>query len=267
LTKRLLFLALLLSTPLFAQSVGCGGVPGAIAQIGKNGCGGVPGAGGGAKGLPEHWPMHDGSGDTFADATPNDNTITAKGITWGTGTGVTSPTFNGSTSTGVAAQAPITDFDGTTPFSVSLWVNTSSVAAQILVGTCVNSSNLLGWCVYTDDTNASFLIANNVNTNVINVNVDHVTPLPSSTTNLIVTYDGSMSAQGVAIYFNGVPQAINIISNTLTASAASGVPLQVGSSADSTGKIDFFAGSMSNLKIVGHVFSTDEIAAIQVAGP
>ncbi len=78
--------------------------------------------------------MHDGSGTTFADATPNANTITASNITWGTGTGVTSPTFNGTTSFGVAAQIPITDFDGTLPFSISVWINAVGTVESQLVG-------------------------------------------------------------------------------------------------------------------------------------
>ena len=266
-TKRLLFLALLLSTPLFAQGVGCRGVPGAIGQIPKNGCGGVPGAGGGTKGLPEQWLMHDGAGQSFADTTPNDNTITTTDITWGTGTGVTSPTLNGTTSTGVAEQVPITNFDGTKPFSVSIWINTATIPAEeTLAGTIASpGSNFQGWgfAIEPSGAMAVFLI-NDFPNNFLEVE-SASTPIPANTpTNLIFTYDGSQSATGIKCYVGGVLTASEVVNDDLTSSTASGLPLYVGSR---TGLNEFFGGSMSNLQILPGILTSAQIAAIQTAGP
>lgn len=216
-------------------------------------------------GLPEQWLMHDGSGTTFADATPNANTITASNITWGTGTGITSPAFNGSTSTAVAAQTAITNFDGTKPFSVSVWINTpNSLPTMTFVSTLVTASNYQGWEFGTDPLGRPLLyLIGNFPSDYININ-GQVAIVPNASTNLIITYDGSQHAAGVTFYTNGEADPVTITTDTLTTSTASGIPIQVGSRADGT---DPYVGSMSNLQIFSGVLSSGQIAAIQTAGP
>jgi hypothetical protein len=215
-------------------------------------------------GLPEQWLMHDGFGESFADATPNGNTITTTDITWGTGTGVTSPTFNGSTSTGVAAQTAITNFDGTKPFSVSLWINVAQIESPTeFVGNIVPGSNFQGWELNQSGGTLLFLLINDFPSNTIECN-SAVGIAPGTTTNVIITYDGSQNGENVTFYFNGVSSPTTIVTNTLTASTASGIPIHVGSRSDGSNP---YSGSMSSLQIFSGVLSTLQIAAIQVAGP
>jgi Concanavalin A-like lectin/glucanases superfamily len=221
--------------------------------------------GGSVLGLPEQWLMHDGSGQAFADATPNDNTITTTDITWGTGTGVTSPSFNGSTSTGVAAQTAITNFDGTQPFWISIWVNTASSGTQILAGT-INSANSLGWAAFTSGFNVGLEIVNTAGGT--SLNAVSTTPISSgTTTNIIIAYDGSESSSGISAWINGTSVSMPP-GGTFSSSAASGLPLTVGSLGSAGG--DFYSGSMSNLQIFSGTPGTGgnpTIAAIQTAGP
>lgn len=205
--------------------------------------------------------MHDGSGSTFADATCNDNTITASNITWGSGTGVTSPTFNGSTSTAVATQTAITNFDGTKPFSISVWSNASVAAAITLVGTIVPSENYQGW-EFGLDGQLIFYLLNNYPSNYIEVTANDC--LTTTICNYIVTYDGSQTAAGVSLYIDGALESPTTLADSLSATTASGVPIHVGSRSDGT---NAYSGSMSNLQIFPGVFSSGQIAAIQTAGP
>jgi hypothetical protein len=263
LTKRLLFLSLLLSTPLFAQSVGCGGVPGAVAQTPRNGCGGVPGEAA-VPSLPLRWKMNEGSGLTFISSPTGDN-ITASNISWGTAIGVTSPTFNGTNSGGVAANDTLTNFDGTEPFSVSFWINTSVSATSALVSTIVPSSNFQGWEVQLAATGQIYFYSINDFSapNYLGVNTSSIITL-GQTTSVIVTYDGSREIAGVSVYLNGALSSLVTGSNTLTASAASGVPVYVGSRSD--GSVPY-SGSIGDLQIFGSVLDQTQVNAIVSAGP
>jgi hypothetical protein len=220
-------------------------------------------------GLPEQWLMHDGSGQAFVDATANDNTITTSNITWGTGTGVTSPTFNGVNSTGVSTQVPITDFDGTKAFSVSLWINPDTGADPALVSTLNPASNFTGWELGLSGGGAltngiEFFLVNTYPSNAIQVAIGSTIAV-GVIFNLIVTYDGSQTAAGISGYINGVLQSdITVTADSLSASSASGLPLHVGSRAD--GSVPY-NGSMSNLQIFSGVLTSGQITAIQTAGP
>jgi Concanavalin A-like lectin/glucanases superfamily len=233
---------------------------GQFVSVGNNG---QPGFG---LGLPEQWLMHDGSGQAFADATPNDNTITTTDITWGTGNGVTSPTFNGSTSTGVAAQVPITNFDGTQPFSVSIWINSALTnPEEALISTLNPASNFQGWELTTTGlTSPTFLLVNTFPSNALEV-VSVAGLLASETTNVIVTYSAATkTASDVSFYINGVLSPNQSLENSFSASSASGLPIHVGSRSD--GSVPY-GGSMSNLQIFSGVLTSGQIAAIQTAGP
>jgi hypothetical protein len=269
LTRLSLFvLATALCCPLavLAQQVGCGGIPGPVAQKPKNGCGGVPGTGGGpVLGLPEQWLMHDGSGSTFADATANANTITASNITWGTGMGVPSPIFNGTNSSAVAAQTAITDFDGTKPFSVSIWVNPAANGSTFVGNLLPSSSNFTGWELGLQDSvgQITFFLINSYPGNYIIVQT--LTSVTFGTPqNVILTYDGSQHVSGVTIYISGIAQPFGTTNDTFTGSSASGAPITVGNRVDGSTP---YTGSMSNLQIFSGVLSTGQIAAIQTAGP
>jgi Concanavalin A-like lectin/glucanases superfamily len=224
--------------------------------------------GGSVLGLPEQWLMHDGSpSTTFADATANNNTLTGTSITWGTGTHNPSPTFNGTTTTAVAAQTAITNFDGTAPFSISLWVNSGFANSQeTLVSTLNPASNFQGWELAAGAPGNNvpiFFLVNDFPSNAIEVTSGGVIPL-NTTTNVIVTYDGSGHGSGVAMFINGTPVSTVIDTDALSASTAGGLPLHVGTRAD--GSVPY-GGSMSNLQIFSGVITSGQIAAIQTVGP
>ena len=239
---------------------------GAPSTIGSAG-GGPASSGPPPAGLLEQWLMHEGSGDTFADSTANANTITASNITWGTGTGVTSPTFNGTTSTAVATQTAITDFDGTLPFSVSVWANVTSIDSQtVVVGTLNPADSYKGWEIEIGSNLAgapSFYLNDGSFSTVINV-YSNTALNPGTVYNVIVTYDGTQTAAGVKFYVDGILSSNTVLSDALSSSTASGIPMYVGSRENVT---ECFYGSMSNLQIFSGVLTSGQIAAIQTAGP
>jgi hypothetical protein len=209
--------------------------------------------------------MNEGSGDSFFALAPNNNTITASNITWGTGIGVTSPIFGGTNSSGIAANDTLTNFDGTKPFSVSLWVNPASLAAEsAFVSTLQLSSGAIGWEVYFGGGGApGFFLINDFPSNAIDVTVPG--PLVvGTTTNIVWTYDGSQRAPGVSIYVDGVLGVPTVTTDTLSASTANGQPLLVGARLDGSTPFD---GSMGDLQIFGTALTQAQVNAIVLAGP
>ena len=74
----------------------------------------------------EGWAMNDGSGSNFANAFTSDNcTISSGSGSWGSATGLTGTFFNFAntgTNNAICSNYTNTNFDGSTSFTVTLWV-------------------------------------------------------------------------------------------------------------------------------------------------
>lgn len=189
------------------------------------------------------WPMTEGSGSVFHDNSGSANNITVatpSSFAWQINSPFpgTTPLFNQTAAPGaVAASATPTNFDGTKPFSVSMWITISSAASFTTIGNLDYSNNFRGWDVdfISGGTNVFSLIFYLINADpgsFISVgtttNVFHNT----STYQYLITYDGSGSASGVTVYLNGSVTPTSVISSTLSGTAASGLPITFGSRPD-----------------------------------
>ena len=248
-----------------------------LLQIGgKAGMGGVAGTGGGPSPfnpcLVSAWPMNEGSGLTLHDTSiggTNTATISGAGaVTWTANlikSGVTSPSWNAS-GNALATSTTLTNFTGSTPFSVSVWANPSP-SSSTLFGTLNTGSNFIGWelavksvagppAVATD-----FFLINNYPSNAIDI---QTTSTLSGLNYIVVTYDGSKTAAGSLIYINGFVQTTSINANTLTASTASGLPVRFGARNNAT---EEFSGAMGFAEVYNCVLTPTQIATYNAAGP
>lgn len=117
------------------------------------------------------------------------------------------------------------DFDGTTPFSMSVWFNSSDFTGfrPLFSKRVINGA---GYMMSAFNGGLYFGL-NNSNLNRIEVNTSMV--LSTNTWYLFtVTYDGSQTAAGVKLYVNDAEEVKTINNNNLTLSSASGEPLQIG---------------------------------------
>jgi concanavalin A-like lectin/glucanase superfamily protein len=219
-------LTLSLTVPVFGQA----GIPVAVLgspKITYNAC------------LIDGWPMNEGSGTTFHDVFGTNNMTVTGSITWQSNTGLpgSTPYFNGS-AYAQAANASPTNFTGTTPFSVAFWLSglTSPTADEWLVGNAIFSSPFTGWGLfknYSASLENQYLIFDVINSysgNALQVANSNGFSLNGSPTFVVVTYDGSQNVSGVHVYYDGTDATSDNQTNfnSLTSSAASGLPMQVG---------------------------------------
>ena len=191
--------------------------------------------------LPEldGWFMNEGVGTTFFDTNTvnaNDQTFLSSIGSWGTVSGFPGNvfTFNG-TGGSTGSNNTLTNFDGTKPFSVSTWINLSSITTEAeLMSSYGASPPYTGWAITANQSGSTyfvtFYIINAYGSNAIVTN----SPLSSITLNakenVVCTYDGSKTAAGVKIYVNGVLQTPTVQQDSLTGSAANSNNLMLGDS-------------------------------------
>lgn len=191
--------------------------------------------------LVSAWKMNEGSGTSFFSyptAGVNDATVnSSSNITWQSNSGLpgTTPHWNGS-GFALASSNTLTNFDGSSAFSISIWASVAGASQQALMTTLKTASNFIGWemnakfqsTVYQLD----FFLINNYPSNAIDV--QSVASFSANTLHyFVVTYDGSKSANataslsGVKFYIDGSLSSTNTVNtNTLTGSTATSTPVR-----------------------------------------
>jgi phage baseplate assembly protein W len=157
------------------------------------------------------WPMNEGNGANFLDYEGMAPMI-AHNVTWQYWAGFgTVATFNGANSYAQpGAFVPSLNFSGTTPFSVSFWMNTVSVAAnqtQVVIGNLDVGNQYQGWEIAfgADSMGHGVLGLSLIKfDNTYQMNVDTLNLPVGSNVFVTITYDGSEIPGGVLVYFNGV---------------------------------------------------------------
>jgi hypothetical protein len=219
------------------------------------------------------WPMNEGSGLTLNDTSGHSNTATinsAGSVTWTTPGGGLVGTFPDWTGTGfgLATSTTLNNFDGTTPFSVGFWEKTDvpSVESAFLSTLNASAGTFQGWEVQKTSTGeVIFFLINTFPSNAIDV----LTASGASVDNgalfyIGVSYDGSKTAAGVKIYINGAVQATSTVIDTLTSSAANGLPVRFAARNNAT---DEFKGITAFAEVYPCVVSSAQWAANFAAGP
>ncbi|MGL4512445.1 MAG: DUF1553 domain-containing protein [Lacipirellulaceae bacterium] len=117
------------------------------------------------------------------------------------------------------------DFDGETPFSVSIWLKAPPYAEG---GAAVARMGDTGWDLWWDQGRLAAHLINKWPSNALKVISTNRMPR-DKWAHVVVTYDGSRKAAGLKLYFNGTPLEVIVEADTLTESAKSDAPLMVGS--------------------------------------
>jgi len=77
-----------------------------------------------------------------------------------------------------------------------------------------------------------------------------------------MTYDGSSSASGVAIYIDGVLSPVTITRDNLVGSILNDIPLTIGNNNPSASF--FFTGEMDDVRVFDFELTASEIAGLVV---
>lgn len=155
------------------------------------------------------------------------------------------------------------NFEYTTPFSFTAWVNPTTAAYTILGKW---TSGQVGYILYRDtgDNTLTFNMGSVPFTSYLRVK----TPASSVLSNgsfyhVAVTTDGTGTAAGVKLYINGVSQTLTTVYNTLTTSILNSQSFLVGGD---TSFNDGFDGLINNVGAYNRVLTPSEVTAVYNTG-
>ena len=216
-------------------------------------------------GLLDSWRMNEGTGLTMYDSISG-NPFTIGNVsygTWGAVSGFPGSVFSwNGTGAATSANNALANFDGTAPFSVSIWVRPTSVTCTTGCGLIGDfNSTPKGWALWINSSGRlEFQIINAYPANALDTVAQSTILATNTLYNVIVTYDGSKSTAGVVVYINGVAATMSSQVNTLTASAANSSPLLLGQYIPATSS--YLTGAMSYAAIYSTKLSSSQALAL-----
>jgi hypothetical protein len=222
--------------------------------------------------LISYWKMDEGSGLTLNDSVGSDiATIdTGASVVWTANaikSGVTSPVFTG-TGYGLAANVTPANFDGTTPFSVFVWLSGAPNANQSIINNQnVGGGIYQGWELAIDHSpiGGSRLAALILHDNSVGNGIAVHSAEGVGGGFVGFTYDGSGLNTGIKMYQNAVLLTNQVdISGPLTASAASGVPVRFGGRNDGT---NLLSAALGYAQIYDVALTSTQVSALFALGP
>ncbi len=154
-------------------------------------------------------------------------------------------------SAGIEVNAPVGKFGRSDKFSISLWFARKSSGS--LLGRMEAAPGYRGWDVWLDGGKVALHLIHQWPGNAIKVETVKELNLFQAT-NLLITYDGSSKAAGVKIYFNGKPQAVTILNDSLTKTIKNDAPFLLGRRINS----GFYMGRLAHVHFYNRVLSPAE---------
>ena len=192
-----------------------------------------------------------------ADNTPNDAIGTANGTLINGATYSTGIINQGFSLDGVNDYVDLGDnfdFDSTTPFSFSFWINKNTTANQAIFTRLLTSPNVQGYQLAVLSGNTIRLAMYNLVGGGGFVSVRTNATIASSTwLHVVATYDGSQNASGIKIYIDGVNQTLTVESSGVTGSTSVATTAKIGSRAS-----DFYFNGLID---EGAIFSRELTAS------
>jgi hypothetical protein len=120
------------------------------------------------------------------------------------------------------------DFEADTGFSVSAWVRLPKRnSTGAIVSRMDNGSFYRGWDLWVEGDKVGMHIVNAWPTDALKV-VGRTQLNPKEWYHVAVTYDGSKKADGVRVFLNGVPEAVNKTADALQSTIRATVPFKIG---------------------------------------
>lgn len=197
-----------------------------------------------------------------ADNTPNDalgnyNLTAINGANYGTG--IINQGFNFDGVNDYYDAGNVLDFDGSTPFSFSFWVNPNTLGNKNLLQKWTGFNT--GWIIFMFGDKIRFALTNTVTTN--SLRVETVNSLTTSMQHISISYDGTKDVSGVNIYFNGVNQSLTTLDNTLTGSTSTSASFEMGRNISSIGWYD---GIIDEVALFEKELTSSEVTELYNSG-
>ena len=195
--------------------------------------------------------------NTPTDALGTNNLNAINGANYGTG--VINQGFNFDGVNDYYDAGNVLDFDGSTPFSFSIWINPTFVGNSNIISKW--SASNTGYIIFFSSGKIRFNLSNNIATN--QVRIQTVNTYSVGWQHFVFTYDGSKSASGLKIYRNAVLQSVTVLNNTLTGSTSTTDSFSLGQNVSSVG---WYQGIMDEIPVFEKELTPTEITELYNSG-
>lgn len=155
-------------------------------------------------------------------------------------------------------------FDRATPFTLSLWIyfTADSPVGGLIQKTDGASGSFRGYTIEIVAGQVFFVLRSVVGSNEAYIMANN-TILPNAWTHIVCTYDGSSTAAGLNMYFNGSLAPSTIGADTLTTTFANSISFTLG--ANSLAGF-FYAGLMDEVTVWNSALSAGNINTLYDGG-
>lgn len=154
-------------------------------------------------------------------------------------------------------------FEYNEPFSFSFWCRFSDTDVMAIISKMGASTAYQGYFIYVQQ-HVRFQLSNNyaAGANILDVNISE-TINDNNWHHVVVTYDGSADASGVAIYVDGSSKSLTTNWNTLSATIVTSNTFQIG---DRTAQTLPYTGDMDEVSVYNAELSSGDVTAIYNSG-
>ena len=208
------------------------------------------------KDLYFHAQLDEGEGRSAAIAIRQESKQVpiAESATWQEG-----PTTNALAVQGqVLELADVGDFEAKQPLTLAAWINVpASDGSGAICARMDRGSNHRGWDFWIQRRQIGIHIINSWPGRGLKVVGSAQVPA-NEWVHVAVTYDGSLKAAGVKIYYNGQLQKTNVENDKLRGSIKTKVPFKIGQRSDG----EMFTGAIQDLRIYKRSLSGSEVEAL-----
>ncbi|MEZ6086611.1 MAG: DUF1549 domain-containing protein [Pirellulaceae bacterium] len=192
------------------------------------------------------------------------------GSTWqfeGDGADVNGTSLNYKTCEGVNGAGVIVDettrlefagvgeFERQQPFSLSVWV---AGGTGCVVSKMNDADQMRGWDLTLRKGKITFNLVHQWGRDAISVSTRQRVQL-GSWRHVVITYDGSAEASGIALYLDGERQPLHVDFDRLTQTIRNDQPLRIGRRRSS----DSFTGTIDTLQLYDRVLNADEVTSLR----
>ena len=199
-----------------------------------------------------------------ADNTPNDSLGTYNGtLVNGTtyGTGIINQGFSFEGVNDRVDFGNVLDFDGSTPFSFSLWSNPSNLTGVKTLFRKYDASTGEGYVLFYNNGQLWFYLRDG---NSSKLDIRTSSSYTTAMTHITLSYDGSRTPSGLKIYIDGVSQTLVTISNTLTSSTSNTDILTL--SSGGTGGLSPIGGIIDEFGVWDKELTASEVTELYNSG-
>lgn len=214
--------------------------------------------------LVSYWKFDESSGNA-SDASGGGHTLTNANVTYGTGIINNGAVFNSSTDSLSTSSYTDFNFERTSPFSISSWLNVTSLTSGSYILDREDSATLRGlvWFVQSDGKLRVQFGNNNDGSNCIYVDSTASQVSTGSWYHLVLTYSGSSAASGFTMYVNGSSVATTTLFNNLSATTQNTQNLVIG---NRVGGGNDFSGTLDEFGVWSRAVTSGEVTSLYNGG-